>query len=802
MKNINKMNSIDYVAFAGLLHDVGKFGQRANIDIKKESIDFQMYCPQKFDGGYWTHQHSAFTVDFLKSIVGKQREYSEVEIVPEIDGEGFESLSSKHHKPVTSKQWIVAMADRIASGFERDKFEEYNNADDRAERKEKYYETPLDNIFDENKIFELSTLNSNNINPADKRESLTREEYSNLYSDFLKDVDLLFKTSNDNIMDGMDFLLKKFTSFIPSSTYKTKANIPLYDHLKTTSAFASALAKYHENDMDIKKIKNYDTEKFLLIAGDFFGIQNFIFSNVPTAKASKILRGKSAYIQIFTKTIARDICKKLEISTLSIVSDNAGKFEILAPNSDEVLGKLEEIQKELNEWFLRETFGESGVGLSYVKACAKDFVVKNRDEKGNFQKLRDKLAKEIEITKLQKFDLINQEPVFDILTKDNAHLCKICGKRFINDKKKDDHCDYCDTFIKIGEELAKSNFIQIFDGDKTGIEIFGAYKIKFYNKLENIKEIENSIIFDIQNDELFRGYSKWALKSYVQTIGEGNNKKVLDFEKLAKQSCGAGKIGVKALMSLKGDVDNMGKFLTGKIGNTQKKRIDSFAKFNFVSRLIDYFFSVKVSEMMEENNLYTIFAGGDDLFVIGAWDEVIEFAKEVRTEFMKFVAGSDLTFSVGMEMFKSSKPINYVAEVSEEALEDAKNYKEEQEGSQKEKNAITLYGYTVGFEEYIVDMLPDFEVIKRMAEKYPDEFNTAFWYRFLEFCDMKENIETDIKNALWKSKVSYMFKRNIIDKHRDEDFTEVIKQINENIETYGASFKMVIFEQIYKNRRV
>ena len=41
----------------------------------------------------------------------------------------FINLAAGHHKPQTPMQWIIAMADRISSGWDRAKFdEEYNRA--------------------------------------------------------------------------------------------------------------------------------------------------------------------------------------------------------------------------------------------------------------------------------------------------------------------------------------------------------------------------------------------------------------------------------------------------------------------------------------------------------------------------------------------------------------------------------------------------------------------------------------------------------------------------------------------------
>ena len=774
------MKEIDLIALAGLLHDIGKFGQRAEIDIQKDSYDFQSYCPMKF-GSYWTHQHSAFTAEFLKSIVGKQDEFSFIDTM--IDGESFENISAKHHRPTTAKEWIVAISDRVASGFERDEYNEYNTQDDRGE-KLKYYEVPLDGVFDKNKKFPLGIFNISNIVARDVNK-YSKDEYNKLYNEFLDDLKVLKEKPKQNFIYALEYLLKKYTSFIPSSTYKTKANIPLYDHLKTTATFASALYAYHKNNLETESIKDYETKKFLLIAGDFFGIQDFIFSNVPTSKASKILRGKSAFIQIFMQIVALKLCEDLEISHLSIISTTAGKFEILAPNTKEVKEKITSFQEKLNKYFIDEFLAQGGIGISYVKASCDDFTSKR------FLELREELKQKIELTKYKKFDLAKTNPIISFdedKTKDNEHLCKTCNQRFLKDSK-DESCEFCKKFIDIGKNLAKKNFLQIRknDGD---IEIYENIYIKFSSSIDE----DTIVVYDISNDEKFKGYSKWALNSYVKF--SENEDRIEEFEELAMESCDGGDIGVKALMSLKGDVDNMGNFL-------KNSDINSFAKFNFISRLIDYFFSVKVSNIMSGKNLYTIFAGGDDLFIIGAWDEVIDISKEIRQEFMKFVDGSDLSFSVGMIMFKPSTPINYIANISEEALESSKDYKKEQSFDEKEKNAITLFGQTVGWDEYIYDMLEDFEVIKDMAIKHLDIFNTAFWYRLLDFCDMSENIKVDFKNAMWKARLSYMYKRNVLDKIKDEnmeDLEEVLKQIYENIETYGAGFKMIISEFIYKRR--
>jgi len=98
-----------------------------------------------------------------------------------------------------------------------------------------------------------------------------------------------------------------------------------------------------------KDIKSLLKDKMLLISGDFYGIQKFIFDRLSTKNASKVLRAKSAFIQIFTEYIARYICSELGATEKNIISMNAGKFEILIPKQDI---KLNEIQYRIDIKYL------------------------------------------------------------------------------------------------------------------------------------------------------------------------------------------------------------------------------------------------------------------------------------------------------------------------------------------------------------------------------------------------------------------------------------------------------------------
>ena len=681
------MRDVDLIALAALLHDIGKFGQRSdNYSLREGAF-------KKYD---YKYTHAQYTAQILNDLAFNL-------------GEEMSDASAMHHNPRNELHWIIATADRMASGFEREKFEEYNEKHD----KEDFKKQRLWYLFDERKRYKIDTLSPQNLY-AQENNAVTNE-YDALWNRFMEDMENVKEKGNSSIDSfTIDYLLKKYTTFIPSSTsFKkgeydaVKANIPLYEHSKATAIFASVLYKLSEqnnhNIINHYRHKPHDIYQndMLLIAGDFFGIQKFIFNSVVASKASKTLRAKSAYIQILTKIIAFYIVEELGLSYQSIISTNAGKFEILGVNDDTTKKKLDSIQKELNEFFIEKYFGETGIGVSAVECSLADFIEENRYK----QDLRKRVDKAVERSKFQKFDLSEIDAVLEVdAGLDNQNLCSLCSKR----KIVDEYCEDCNNFVRIGKDLAKKAFLSI-SKNSGQIKIFGEYYINFS---DNVKRTDNTIaLYDISNANEFNGYAKWELGSYVAT---NDKQKVLTFEELANNSCHKLETGVKAIMTLKGDVDSMGNF----IKNPENEVTNSFARFNFFARMVDYFFSVKASQMMQGRNLYTVFAGGDDIFILGAWDEVIAFAKGLREEFIKFASGSELTFSVGMVMTKANKPINFVADVSEKALEEAKDM--------NKKDAISLFGETVKWDDYLDDLGLGDELEKI------EEINTAFTYRLLD----------------------------------------------------------------------
>ncbi len=134
------------VAMAGLWHDLGKFAERGRVGADHPRLDRQrqLVCPRKThpDANFksWTHAHAAYTgiqLDELEALLPK---LVDVDVAPfgssqdrnHID-DSLANAAAMHHKPETFLQWVIATADRVASGFERNDFDAYNAAEEQPD---------------------------------------------------------------------------------------------------------------------------------------------------------------------------------------------------------------------------------------------------------------------------------------------------------------------------------------------------------------------------------------------------------------------------------------------------------------------------------------------------------------------------------------------------------------------------------------------------------------------------------------------------------------------------------------------
>jgi CRISPR-associated protein Csm1 len=209
-----------------------------------------------------------------------------------------------------------------------------------------------------------------------------------------------------------------------------------------------------------------------------------------------------------------------------------------------------------------------------------------------------------------------------------------------------------------------------------------------------VSDDEKSLTAKMQNDDYFvRAYSKNDMFTgkHISTklwVGDYTTGKAA--KTFAQESQGINRIGI-----LRADVDNLGHaFVSGFDNPDNGNRYVTLSRTATLSRQLSLFFKLHINTILA-NPEYTIngnpptprnvticYSGGDDIFIVGAWNEIIEAAVDIRRSFEKFTQGT-LTLSAGIGVYQPSYPISAIAsEVAE--LEDA---------SKKlvGKNAVTIF---------------------------------------------------------------------------------------------------------------
>ena len=731
------------VILGALLHDIGKFMQRAELEKHFPDIksNYNEFCPTPTS--YLHSAHSAFFVErFLpESLVNNN-----------IKKELYNAC--RHHCDPQIVD-IYKLADRLSAGMER--FGE-------VKQNKKYKKVRLHSIFDNIEMsfsikdlpdkyqprwyYPLTQLNLKpDIFPRHEKEwemkgctvgseSLVRE-YNDLWNQFIKELEDLKPRQNNNyhfIFNELFYLLQKYTWCIPSATNVFPADISLFDHLKTTSAIAACIY-----DSSIKGFE--DDKEFLLMGADISGIQSFIF-RIARAQGvggiSKRLRGRSFYLMMLSEIICRHLISSLDLTPTNINFCGGGNMELLLPNTKNVLKWLNDFEYGINEWLLNEFKGQLALNIAQVPM--------SRDElNNNFGAMKTKLQNRLSLSKKHKFKEQTGSKDFWIRQEkplsSPVRICRSCNLMQVPDS--DVICSQCSKQKKIGEALPKTKALLFLSNMNEQLPNITSESITFGNfgtvylleGQESLKpDVNNgyaevlSINFAEQRSKGFYCLSnilptakkEMVLETEKDQYGETDFERegrvrinqTLSFTTLAKMAEGDSKLGF-----LKMDVDNLGQVFS--IGlhtdaSTQKSpsSFNSISRVSTLSRELTYFLNglivlacEQISEQWKINSswgnrvgynnsdisniFYVVFSGGDDLFIIGPWDQIITLAHLIRSMFKDFTCHNpNLTISAGIFICKPKYPISLAAKKVEEALDRSKR---------KGKNRITLFGNTVSW---------------------------------------------------------------------------------------------------------
>lgn len=639
-----------------------------------------------------------------------------------------------HHKDYLQKAkldkndlaYIVYEADNIASGMDR--------RENEGEEKGFDPKLNLDSIFSvfysdkEIQVANKYPLIYKDINKSFNypRTDISLATNSN-YEALLNKIKSHFITKDINQISINQLLqiIEEGFSYVPSSTNRAEVcDISLYVHSKITSAVASCMKLYFDEQQiqDYKKYcfnsgsKIFRNEKiYLLVSGDISGIQDFIYT-IPSKGALKTLRGRSLYIDLLLEEFIDEYLEQIGLSRANVLYSGGGHFYILAPNIKDTKKAIDKLQAKMNRW-LMENIGINLYLAIGTAECSANNLMKSEAQGNLFATVNKKLKDDKTIRYSKDEDFL--EYIFNVEKEEDTAKkeCNIChnlvDKLWEYNSDEEIACEFCLNLYKLGQDILTQDLVFVISEEKIdgGIKIFGKDK-DLYMYAVNIEDI------DMFKEKILRIYSKnnllendLAIRLYLADYSAKNeNDEVMTFDDLAKSSCKIDK-GIKRLGVLRLDIDDLGiAFSSGFVSDKDKiednLRYATLSRYADLSKDISMFFKVAINKICagdligcvdfeekafnifgiakaKKRKVNIIYAGGDDLFLVGAWDEVLEVAIDINRAFKQFTNGK-LTLSAGMAMFSPTYPISKMAEIAGLLVQMSKN--------RKDKNSIALFG--------------------------------------------------------------------------------------------------------------
>ena len=836
MMNHSEIPSVHDVAIGALLHDIGKLMQRAANKGLPQAQENRASEILPVYGDRDTHRHALWSDAFFDWVKEEQLPWPK-----DVNPDWVRDLAIYHHRPQESypdaPMWVitelVTVANRLASGYEcrsRDVGEETANGflriplkaivasldlKDSGHGPEGHH---LPGMLDADAL--IPNPGSKGPGIGDRTVAGYDEAWRGFQGGWRKLAHALgHKASPALFEEGLIGLCEQWLWSVPSSIVD-EPDLSLFDHSRTVAAFAAALYLHHEARDELTEptsIRDNARPKFRLLVGDLSGLQStlFRFRRERIRGLNRILRGRSLRFQFIADAGTRRVLQEFDMPWSAALQTVGGRFLILLPDlgDEEMHIRTDRLRAEFDDWMAREYTGDLGIGLALSDPFSAHDLVKERDEDDaawieRANNVRNGLAVMAETAKLRQLQTPAEQAVLSL---DYPHgVCGACGVRPsepAGTEVTDAYCLSCQAEDELGRHFPKSHRVLIGSGDG-GAAIFGLDYGLYGDGRDGLsgwrfgkkgQAADGPAAFrpgychvpQFSEDEIER-FNK--LEDHAD-IAVGNIK---TFEVLAEYSARNGK-GRKMLAVLMADVDRLGRLFMEGTGPRW-----NLARAASLSRMIDGYFSIRLPDMLEKEwpNIYTVYAGGDDLLLLGPWQDIFALASKLHGDFSGFSLGNQaVTLSAGIALLDVKAPVSTAAREARERLAKVKaNGRNGISAIEGMPMAWDVYHQAIENAGKLDDFLQD------------GTLSTAALHRFLSLSDSASRVFGDSARPddhAWRARLGYTLARNLPKRAGDERqqaaFDLVIRLFGLDRHLSGAledsaGVRLALCHALYRNR--
>lgn len=601
-------------------------------------------------------------------------------------------------------------------------------------------------------------------------------------------------------------LLHLYTVAIPCG-FEGSESVSYYDFARNLAGVAVSLYDWwqtseKEGDLSLSAGDN----PFLLVGGDLSGIQDYIYQ-IVSKSAARNLKGRSFYLSLLADNLLEVLINRLGLFRGNVIFNSGGGFLLVAPNTSSILTELKNFEETILDRQLFESFRTT----LYCALVAEPFgngqplnVATNAIQQQFAQKKMQKFISEVkaygrlfdpnsvEKGGNQARDIVSGEELDEEGLK-SSWLLDTEGKEDL--RRADEEARKGGTAlvrevtawqILLGQKLKKIDYWikarkpipALRDKGHRGVDItplnLGVYNYFLeeaqWKKVKNNLEAESLSVFQLNDLSSFSSISPgWECGFALYGGNEGpvdnlNNPKTFsemagarDEEKTGKFPAYEPKeLDFKRLGILRMDVDGLGNLFRTSLESGDF----SLAHYSALSRNMDLFFKGYLNTLWRneewKNDSQIIYSGGDDLFLVGRWDLVVEIAKKIKNDFNRWACYNPcLGISGGLSVVTHKYPVMKAADMAGKAEKEAK---ENRRGTEQ-KRSFTLFGKPLHWDNS-KNWMDEFDLVEKLKERLTGIADTRGTPKSLLMRLMQHNLMREVqvreeKNPKWKWTIAY-----------------------------------------------
>ncbi len=597
----------------------------------------------------------------------------------------------------------------------------------------------------QNKVYDPKPLDEEPNYPCDKNDIDPNEQLSRTINK-LEKLLCSNKPLDQNTLDNMLWLCSsELTCLAPDTESNSLKDISLYDLMKMTCAFS--LCMFTCNEKKDNSISD-DNKAFLIYSIDISGIQSFIY-RINSKGALKGLRARSFYLEILFEYVIDYIIEKLELCRCNVLYVGGGHTYLILPNTAETLDTISNAVTKLND-DLMTFFDNSLYAVSGYSQCSANDL--RNIPNGAYSDIFARLSEMLSSRKMSKYNCNDIRKLNSNKKKDHSRECIICKQ--LTDVNNKGVCNLCSSLEALSESIkSREEVFAVVDADMeaTGLDL------PFEKKL--ISVTKQQAVSLKKNGQSYFIYSKnqtYTEDSFGTNLLVGDYVSSNIFSKIVDSAK-----GIKRLAVIRADVDNLGQsFVNGfkQTGNGEyetiirtsifSRKLSEFFKFHINHILYNPEFSIVDDEQKAPRNAAIVYSGGDDLFVVGSWDDIIGFSVDLNNSLSRFVQGT-ITLSAGIGIYPDKYPLASMAEQTGELESVSKG----NDG----KNAVTLFddSGTYHWNEFVECVISEKMNALREFIDCHDSKGKSMLYNMLELIKQKNDGE-----RLNIARFAYLLARN------------------------------------------